>query len=616
MPVINNAYMITDDNYAYAPSDLDTKHPGMSRKDVNALIDSLCKERMENPDVVIMDRIQQRYPNDPIKQERMELLQDNIAVEEEVLKNIFESETPMSIEERNDLIANGIYDKYQNMKAKKLGKTVQQMAKEEHEAMNLIEEELKAGINKPIQGDIESVTEVISEEITEDNSFQREQNESMGTGEIAVEVEGTTLSEENTGYAAIEIEPIAEEEANKMACFDSLGNEEFKPTEEDKKEMENKDTIKKLLNFSNAAMSVPYNDDSDTAYLSEVIDTICNSEKLVPAIEEYFVDKQTNNEEDYKEMSIEEFNDVPATNISLPDDVITSVLREKYDSVDARDAAQLISVMKRYKDGEKFNVFESLPESIKTVINKEAASVNADKSTINFFAKSFINDLINDTYLDREIQDFNEQMNEVMAPMGNIVGTLMDEYTDDVYEKFTTQLLEKAEQIRPDNENKANQLVTIAHNFEEAINMTRLINLIDGNPSIINYYYKRGRDKWTKMIRDYDEFVANIKPTPRDLKTCLKGLLSIGIREDIAKTIMAIAVASLEKAISAKTLEEHIYAYYLTNSFMTISFTANTSNTTSKIITAIGELNNIIDEAMKVLIERNAKKQKKRNRRK
>jgi hypothetical protein len=616
MPVINNAYMVTDDNYAYAPSDLDTRHPDMSRKDVNALIDSLCKERMENPDVVIMDRIQQRYPNDPIKQERIELLQDNIAVEEEVLKNIFESETPMSIEERNDLIANGIYDKYQNMKAKKLGKTVQQMAKEEHEAMNLIEEELKAGINKPIQGDIESVTEVISEEITEDNSFQGEQNESMGTGEIAVEVEGTALFEENTGYAAIEIEPITEEEANKMACFDSLGNEEFKPTEEDKKEMETKDTIKKLLNFSNAAMSVPYNDDKDTAYLSEVIDTISNPEKLVPAIEEYFVDKQTDNKEDYQEMSIEEFNDVPATNISLPDDVVTSVLLEKYDSVDARDAAQLISVMKRYKDGEKFNVFESLPESIKTVINKEAASVNADKSTINFFAKSFINDLINDTYLDREIQDFNEQMNEVMAPMGNIVGTLMDEYTDDVYEKFTTQLLEKAEQIRPDNENKANQLVTIAHNFEEAINMTRLINLIDGNPSIINYYYKRGRDKWTKMIRDYDEFIANIKPTPRDLKTCLKGLLSIGIREDIAKTIMAIAVASLEKAISAKTLEEHIYAYYLTNSFMTISFTANTSNATSKIITAIGELNNIIDEAMKVLIERNSKKQRKRNRRK
>lgn len=235
MPVINNAYMVTDDNYAYAPSDLDTKHPGMSRKDVNALIDSLCKERMENPDVVIMDRIQQRYPNDPIKQERMELLQDNIAVEEEVLKNIFESETPMSIEERNDLIANGIYDKYQNMKAKKLGKTVQQMAKEEHEAMNLIEEELKAGINKPMQGDIESVTEVISEEIMEDNSFQGEQNESIGTGEIAVEAEGTALFEENTGYAAIEIEPITEEEANKMACFDSLGNEEFKPTEEDKK---------------------------------------------------------------------------------------------------------------------------------------------------------------------------------------------------------------------------------------------------------------------------------------------------------------------------------------------------------------------------------------------
>ena len=648
MPVIDNAYKITEDNYAYSPSDLDSKHSNLSRQDMNALIDSLCKERMENPDVVILDEIQQRYPNDPILQERMELEQDSIAVEEEILKGIFESSTPMSIEERNELVAKGLYDKYQTMKAKKLGKTPQQIAKEDNEAMADIEAELRANVNKPTAGEIESITEVISEEEVIEESFP-EQQESLGTGEVAVEVEGTTLTEEDTGYGTVEVEPISEEDANKMACLDTLGREEYK-----EEEKESKETVSKVLSFPSAVAGMAYPEkpygDNEIEELKEVIDSITSPDKLTSAIKEE-IDRQ-NPEEEEVQMSIEDINDVPATNISLPDTVITSALLDKYHDVDEADAMQLVMVMKRYKDGEKFNVFEALPESLKTIIRKEAASVNADKSTINFFAKSFINDLINDTFLDREIQDFNTQIQEVMAPMGNIAGTLMDEYTDDVYDKFTTQLLERAEQIKSNDEEKVSQLLeeaeqiksedeekaaqlleeaeliksedevrvtqltNIAANFEDSINMTRLINLVEGKSKLINYHYKNGRDNWTKMERDFYELTANVKPSPRDLKTCLNGLLSIGIREDIAKTIISIAKVTIEDALNAKSLEEHVYAYYLTNSFMTLSFTANTSETTAKIITSVGKLNDIIDEAMRPLLERNTTKQRKRNKRK
>lgn len=632
MPVIDNAYKITEDNYAYSPSDLDSKHPNLSRQDMNALIDSLCKERMENPDVVILDKIQQRYPNDPIMQERMELEQDNIAVEEEILKGIFESSTPMTIEERNELVAKGLYDKYQTMKAKKLGKTPQQIAKEDNEAMADIEAELRANVNKPTQGEIESITEVISEEEVIEESFP-EQQESLGTGEVAVEVEGTTLTEEDTGYGTVEVEPISEEDANKMACLDALGREEYKettsnpivdylglvePSDEEITEAKTKEIVSKALSFPSAVAGMvypekPYGDNNEIEELKEVIDSITSPDKLTSAIKEE-IDRKNPSEE--VQMSVEDINDVPATNISLPDTVITSALLDKYHNVDEKDAMQLVMVMKRYKDGEKFNVFEALPESLKIIIRKEAAAVNADKSTINFFAKTFINDLINDTFLDREIQDFNTQIQEVMAPMGNIAGTLMDEYTDDVYDKFTTQLLEKAEQIKSEDEEKAAQLTKIAANFEDSINMTRLINLVEGKSKLINYHYKNGRDNWAKMERDFYELTANVKPSPRDLKTCLNGLLSIGIREDIAKAIISIAKVTIEDALNAKSLEEHIYAYYLTNSFMTLSFTANTSETTAKIITSVGKLNDIIDEAMRPLLERNTTKQRKRNKRK
>jgi len=634
MPVIDNAYRITDDTYSYSPSDLD-RRSNLSRADMNNLIDSLCKERMENPDVVLMDNIQQqRYPDDPIRQEYFELEQDNIAVEEEVLKNIFESDTPMSIEERNEYIANGLYDKYKYMKARKLGKTASQMTKEDNEAMGIIEEELKAEmLNKPIDTDIESVTEVISEE--DINVSFREETESSVTDETVNESKDTFISTEDTQMVELDniteeefkkLYPITEQEAIKMASLDTLGREEYteeediietfkKVRESNKKSILTKEQVYKIvtgLPTAAAALANPNTSnetlDDVTEELSNTIDAVSSPETIIDAIKS----TDDNNEEEHT-MSLEEFNDVPATNISLPDDVITTALMKQYDDIDYNDAMQLISVMNRYKSGEKFNVFEALPESIKSIINKEAMNVGANKSTINFFAKSFINDLVNNTFLDREINDFNQQIQEVMAPMGNITGAIMDDYNDDLYEKFTTKLIEKSEIIRPNDEEKANQLITISNNFEESVKMTRLINMIKGNPTLINKHYKLARDSWNKIIYDYDNYRNTVNPIPRTLEACLKGLLAINLREDIAKTILSIAKVSMVDSIKLNTIEEHIYAYYLSNSFTMLSHTMHTSKIVADIIMGTNELSDMIEFTMTPLLERNTKKQRKRN---
>lgn len=610
MPVINNAYPVDESNYAYSPSDMDITHKDMSRKDINNLIDSLCKTRMENPDVVLMDNIRNEAKfYDPIAQEKRELEQDNIAVEEEILKGIFESDTPMSVEEQNELIAKGMYQKYQEMKARKLGKSVQQMAKEDNEAMNNIEAELRANMNTPMVGDIEQVTEVISEtpmeEITE-SSFPVEFTEekwSNGTGEIANPVEGTTLVEEGT---------------KSVSAVDVIHEFERGEIEEVKAKHKRAQRVAKMLLFPEtlAGMAEPYGNQeksiSEVAQeLSDTIETVTNSETVVNAIE-----AQDKKEDDYVPMSAEEFNDVPATDISLPDDVITETLMSQYNDVSVQDAAQLIEVMNRYKAGEKFNVFEALPMAIKTIILKEAASVGADKSTINFFAKTFINDLVNNTYLDREIQDFNAEIKEALAPMGNIVGTMMDEYNDEVYQKFTTNLETKAKEIENELPDKAKQLILISKNFKEATNMSRLIDYVTDMPSVINTHYKEGRDSWLKMKRAYFETVELVNPQPRDLDSCLSGLIKAGYPEDYAKTVISIMMNSVICALASKSLEEHIYAYYLTNSIMNLGFTANNSEAINIVKTGIDTLVDKIDKYMIPLKSRKKSKKEKRREKK
>ena len=603
MPVINNPYNVDENNYAYAPSDLDLNHRGMSQKDINALIDSMCKTRMENPDVVMMDNVKNdRAFLNPLEQERYELEQDSIAVEEETLKSIFESGAPMTAEEHNELVAKGLYDKYKAIEARKLNKTPQQLAEEETNAMNSIEAELRANMNTPLEGDVESVTEVI-QEVEEPVSFPAEEHESAGTNEDMV---------------GIELPVSNEETAKSVSAVDVIHEFEKGEVEEVKAKHERAQRVAKMLLFPEtlAGMAEPYgNQDkslSEVAQeLSDTIETVTNSETVVNAIE-----TQDKKEDDYAPMSTEEFNDVPATDISLPDDVITETLMSQYNDVSVQDAAQLIKVMNRYKAGEKFNVFEALPMSIKTVILKEAASVGADKSTINFFAKTFINDLVNNTYLDREIQDFNAELSEALAPMGNIVGTMMDEYNDEVYQKFTTHLENKAKEIENDLPDKAKQLILISKNFKEATNMSRLIDYVTDAPSVINTHYKEGRDSWLKMKRDYFETVELVKPQPRDLDSCLGGLIKAGYPEDYAKTVISIMMNSVVCALTSKSLEEHIYAYYLTNSIMNLGFTANNSEAINIVKTGVDTLVDKIDKYMIPLKSRKKSKKEKRREKK
>lgn len=550
------------DKIDYAPSDVDIIRRNMSDSDINGLIDSLCSARAENTDVTLMDDIQGKSQISPIEQERIALERDNNAIEDELMRNVFENNSiPMTIEEFNDLKAKGLYDKY-------IQKCQTQNVQEEN-TMSDIEAEIKANMDKPLPGGIDNITEVMEEkDETVNVTFQTD--ESNETNNNTTEDIGTDVIEEDTGETHV--------------------------------------THTVLPPF----VSLDYTKGVDVPIeLVNTINNIVSGKALEEALE---TSKQNAPEEDEKPMSIEEFNDVPATQLEVADDTLTTALMNKYDGVEASDAIQLIDVMNRYKAGEKFNVFEALPQSIKSVIVTEAMSVGADRSTMNFFAKSFINDLVNDTYIDQEIKDFNSELKEVLEPMNNIVGTMMDEYSDEVRDKFTTQLEEKAKQIKEEDPEKAAQLYRISKNFNESISLTRIIDFITKTPSNINKAYKMARDNWSRVNSEYEEAISNINPKPRSLDLCLHGLKTAGYPEDYAKTIVVLVSDSIKEAIAADALEEHIYAYYLSNGLYNLSFTSHRSESIKLLTKSVDILISAIDEYMAPLKARKTKKNRKNKR--
>jgi hypothetical protein len=100
------------------------------------------------------------------------------------------------------------------------------------------------------------------------------------------------------------------------------------------------------------------------------------------------------------------------------------------------------------------------------------------------------------------------------------------------------------------------------------------------------------------------------------LDICLRGLIVAGYPEDYAKTIISLVVSEVKDSVKNGSLEEHIYAYYLTNSLLNLNYTANNSKVIEKIKNGVDDAIDIIDKYMTPLKMRNTKKNRKRNKRK
>lgn len=560
-------------------------YDGLSDNDVDSLIGELCSARKNNEDVGIVDNIS-NYSNNTnlIEQEKIDIKRDAEMINDDILKSIFESDTPLSQEEMNELKAKGIYAEYMS----KFNNN------QEDNAMQSIEEEIRNSLAR----DEESVTEVISEDEVTVYSFpeETESNKEFDTSDKDI-----NTNENKKSSPKVLISGEDRSVGKKSALASAMA----------------------FPNFVSGAVSdmggTPYGEESLEDVAKELVNTV-DKVTSVEGLEEAITAESKNEDVDDEEMSIEEFNDVPATKLSVPDEVLTSALMEKYDNVDTQDALKLIEVMNRYKSGEKFNVFEALPDSLKQAISAEAMSVGADKATINFFAKSFINDLVNNTYLDKEIKDFNKELKEVLAPMNNIAGTIMDEYSDEIYHKFTDNLEDKANEIQDTDPDKADELRKVSKAFNDAITLSRVHDAIDKTPSIINKAYKEARDSWNKFCDNYNKKISLVNPSPRPISYYEAGLASSGVftgyPDGYLRTVIVLVANSVSNAIDENTLTEHVYAYYASNAMYTIAFTANNSEVNTIVTNTLNSIAEKVDNYMAPLLARNSKKNRKRNKKK
>lgn len=529
-----------------------SKYDNISSKVLNELVENLCVEPTDNQmyNNENLNKNNVSFKNAYEEEKAMEKI-DEDEINLDIMRDIMKHSEDLSIEDINRLKNTDAYIKYNNQKDYNNGEDITDSMEEE-----LMRDIMRSSNNH--EGEI--IDETMEENIND--RFQKDN----GTG-IRSESFNETIETKN-----VTINDTVQE--NKI---------DEKITIEDKTENE-------LSNDGD--VSVGDNDDNESQ------DSSISEE-----------DNRIKTTEQKEELSREEIEDLPISDLDVDDSSIIKNSINKF-NINENDALKLIRVINRYKSGEKFNVYNELPDILKNEIKKDAMEYNiTDKSTINFLSKNLINSIIEDTYMNDSITDIEKQLEELTAPLGNVSGLIVDTFTDSLTEKFETNLQKLADEIKDKEPDNYNRLMTIKKNFIDSYNLNKINEMIDNNPYNINRAYKEGRDRWNKVVSEFEKETANVNPKIRSIEVALRGLKSYGVRDDYAKTICVLIRDTIRAAMKTGIVG-HIYSYYIMIAFVNLNVTTNTSNIIIKLKKAIDTIVDKIDDHMTKL--NNEKKSKKR----
>lgn len=507
---------------------MDKRQPNLTDRDIDDLIGSLCAQRMYNPDVEIMVRIQRDNDipqfKDEFEEERYHLNKECRDIEDGIINDLATDIAPLNFEQMQADKAQRIYEAYKN----------QQKQKEESGGTDIMNEMVRE----------------LQEEIDRENA----------------------MGDDTTDVLVVDTKGVVESDSHQFQ--DSL----------------------------------------------EITDRVCitTNENIPEEVKEEEVE-DTN---DMTEEEIENFNDVPATEIEVSDEELTDKVKTiigSGETINDNDVIRILDIVKRYKNGEKFSVYNELPTSFKQLIDQAAMEAGvADIRYRNYFAKNFINELVSDIFLSKEIKNFEDEMAEIHKQMGNIPGMVVDSYSEEIGDKYIG-LRDIADKIENEDHDKAEKLRAIAQSFEDTYTLKRIFDEIEKNPSFVNRNYKRGRDSYNRMVEDFNETFADVKPKVKSIEIVHDSLAMLGYDEEIVRTVVSMIYSSIMSSAKELTIETHIYAYYLILGFNNLIMTSNNSKYIYRLHGSIIDLIDKNNEIMATLRSTHPTKKKggkKKNRRK
>jgi len=278
--------------------------------------------------------------------------------------------------------------------------------------------------------------------------------------------------------------------------------------------------------------------------------------------------------------------------VEITRDMVKTKIGADYagDNMSDEDSAQLFEVMMRFKKGEKFNVYNALPEAIKRPIDKMAIEAGSSTNKNNI-AKLVVTQFMSDLQIDKAFIDFNDAIQKELKLMN-----FTEMYSEHRLEVMEVKLLESADHIESENPEKAEMLRSISRIFTDTYMMGTMRNALNNRK---NRQFIKDTSKYSKICRSFNSKYENSKFKINNVMLLL-GILNRKFadnpeitEEDIMRFIMLFCRECEMK--NSNNILDHVFMYYTVQNILMLDYANDTeeSNVFTKQL-----LSNITDVIM------------------
>lgn len=342
-------------------------------------------------------------------------------------------------------------------------------------------------------------------------------------------------------------------------------------------------TLENTTGFDENGKIVSYNSEVvDPEKESGGVDTIeeeqpvlsSSVEKASPTMEEALSDLGDS-------LTLEDEEEKPITSDDIKKSLETSMFNENNEfHLPDQDILVLLDIVEKVKKKENINIYSSLPQSVKDMINKymleqgvQGYSVQAN-SIRNMLAATLIDEFITNISVNKTIDSFNEEMENLFAKTGEEFSKMYKEYDTE-----RTKYLEAALEKIPEGDPKRETVTKVLDAINDAYTLNRLKEAF-GKLKIKNFDREKPERVFSDFEFKYKDKSYRIYPIMTVAATLHKHLIEnikTTLPEDMSdedKLARADVIASIEaldfmllfckfcKNYKAEVPEEHAFMYY------------------------------------------------------
>lgn len=269
--------------------------------------------------------------------------------------------------------------------------------------------------------------------------------------------------------------------------------------------------------------------------------------------------------------------------------------KEMFGATD-EDMLEFINVVNRVKSGEKFSVYNALPDCFKRVVQAVTMSQGGDRKYFNTVAREFLVDqFIQNEEMNNAFDAFNRELESIYDE----IPSMSDMYADTLYDTMTVELEKKAELVKDSNPEAAEKLLKIRDTFTDTYEFNSIKEFISSRKYYGKVIKTRKKNRFADEMRDFNFLLSKSNLFKWPDATSIKDILirRLGAEYEIQIEVFLLNLYYSRLGVDLKDVYEAEYTYYILRNIVALDFAEGNSEFNKKLVENLtGLMRYIINE--------------------